>query len=275
MSQSDILLQTALECGFDDLLKYPVLMDYCFAWLSQDTLTARRYGPQALQDAKTWFLNTKIHVLMDYTVRDSPKFPCVVIGLNDSAEEQSTLGDVNYFPYEDAPAATVLSIVDSNRNSYNATTGKMTITNPNDIPVTTFMLVVDLETKLSYPIIDIETNSSFSITTGLSSPFKFVAVVPANNYLSVSLESSRFRESYSVLCCDNTKAQNLMYLYSVTKFCLLRYREAYIENRGFEQTRISSGRMSQDPVFGTEKVFNRSLQISGMSQRRSRLKSKG
>jgi hypothetical protein len=90
----DILLRTALIEGIRRLRADPRLLDYCFAFLPNDELTAQTYGLPSLERAKTWFLNTEIFVFMEVKI-DQPKMPALVINLVDDSEDANSLGYVN------------------------------------------------------------------------------------------------------------------------------------------------------------------------------------
>lgn len=95
MNQGDIVVRTALMEGFRRLRANPWELDYVFAFLPNDELTAETYGLKSLKRAKDWFLNTEIQVSMD-TRMDQSKLPMVSITMMDDAEDQSSLGDTHY-----------------------------------------------------------------------------------------------------------------------------------------------------------------------------------
>lgn len=100
--QSDVVIRTAIMKAFRELRKDPRLLEYCFAWLPNDDLTAAEYGEPTVEKAKKWFLNTDIKVTLDVRV-DAAKLPAITISLDSSQETDATLGDVNYEPGEDGP----------------------------------------------------------------------------------------------------------------------------------------------------------------------------
>src|SRR4051812_27437995 len=91
--QSDILIRTMLIQALKDLKDKPWLLDFVFAWLPDDDLTATQYGLVEVDKAKEWFQNTEIIVSMAYRT-DRPQLPCIGIELVDSVEDIATLGDI-------------------------------------------------------------------------------------------------------------------------------------------------------------------------------------
>ena len=79
--QSDVVIRSALEAAFADIRANPWLMDYIFASLPQDNLTWRTYGEKSVQEAKKWFLNTNIPILVTPTLNEL-RAPSITITLN-------------------------------------------------------------------------------------------------------------------------------------------------------------------------------------------------
>lgn len=113
--QSDIIIRSALIAGLDDLRANPWLLDYVFSSLPKDDLTKNDYGQREVDNAKKWFLNTEIPVIMNTRI-DETKVPAISVSLMDSNESDTTLGDVHYVPVEytvekDSKAVTLESLV--------------------------------------------------------------------------------------------------------------------------------------------------------------------
>lgn len=95
LHQGDIVLRAAIMDGIRQLRENTWELDYVFAFLPNDELTAQTYGLKSLERAKNWFLNTQIQVTMD-TRLDQSKLPAVSITMLDDAEDQATHGDIHY-----------------------------------------------------------------------------------------------------------------------------------------------------------------------------------
>lgn len=266
LSQPDVLLQTAIQAGLAELRKYPDLLNYAFAWLAKDPITQKKYGIKALEKAKAWFINTNINVSLNVHPVDPNEMPIVSIGIESSEEVYNTLGDVNATTSELVQASDVISYFSSTINTYDTTTGIMTVTNPRNVEIVDGLLVLDLDTKQTFPITEVDSNTQFYIDTGVTSPLRNVAIVPANQYYVAELESARFKESYSITCVTNTTHEDAMYLYSVVLFALLRHRESYLEARNFEQVRYTVGGLSREQWADKEVVFGRTIMATGMIQ---------
>jgi hypothetical protein len=266
ISQPDLLIKTALDAGFADLKKYPFLLDFCFAWLPQDPVTYKKNGEISVKSAKDWFLNTPINVFMNYRPVDFGAAPCISISINSSNEEYNTLGDTNYDTSEQMLPKTLVAILSSNLNTYTSTTGVFVFNNPTNTIITNNMIVFDLDKNMSVPILSVEATNSITLDVGLTYPLQNIAILPADQFYDVALESARFKESYSLNMFVNTKEEHIIYLSCLAQFCLLRYRQAYLDERGFEQTSISSGAVNREAVDDKEIFFSRSMTISGYVQ---------
>lgn len=117
---SDVLIRSALIQGLRDLRANPLLLDYVFAWLPNDELTAQTYGLRSVEEAKKWFLNTEINVSLDVRIGEA-KLPMVSITLMDSSENGETLGDIHHQVAEDGPEEGQVTNLESvlHQESYN------------------------------------------------------------------------------------------------------------------------------------------------------------
>src|SRR5512133_179851 len=121
--QSDIILRTAVIAGLADLRANPDMLNYVFASLPKDPLTFRDYGEKSIEDAKDWFLNTDIPVMMNTRV-DENKVPCVTISLMSSQEDFASLGDVNSQATQAGPDKNIVYTEKFTPINYNVTTGE-------------------------------------------------------------------------------------------------------------------------------------------------------
>lgn len=266
LSQPDLLLKSALDAGFADLRKYPFLLDYCFAWLPQDPITYNKNGKISVKAAKDWFLNTEINVVLSYHPFDITPFPCIAISIVSSTEDSNTTGDTNYDTDEQMQSTNLIAILNSTANAYDSTTGYLTVANPDSKILTNTMLVYDLDDRTTSPILSVNAINQVVLDTGITTSFKNIAILPATQFYNVALESARFKETYNIDMYTNTKQEDIIYMSCLTQFCLLRYRQAYLDERGFEQTSIASNAVNRVGEMDKEAVFTRSMSISGYVQ---------
>ena len=263
---SDLIIRHALMIGLDDLRQNPWQLQIVFASLLDDPYTSNQYGQKVIDKATKWFLKTEIPVIMDYNLTSASPMPVIVISLQDSNEEASTLGDVNYVPSESTPAEWEPTTQKFSAQ-YDPATGLVT---PSiSVIANNQMLLVD-GVGNRYPIIDIQVdtngNENLLIQKGLVSDFSNCALLWSSNKLSVNLESLSFKEQYNIVCNVKGETDYLIYLYMITKYCLLRYKKTLLEGRGFERTTITCSKLMKNnslaPV-GSENIWCRVITLTG------------
>lgn len=265
---SDVILRTALIKGLEEIRATPYLLDFIFSGLSNDELTAAEYGDREVETARNWFLTTDIPVTLAYRQADVV-CPVIAISLEDSSEGNSTLGDIHYDPQESIEAKEIViqpaPVVSAfTPKSYDPDTG--TVTLPDGVTtdnVFVGMLLFDTTTNRSYPILDVVDDSTFTIAEDTVARFTRAVIAPRSSFYIARMESVEERESYRLdLYCSNPV--HLLYLNAVTKFVLFRYKQAYLEARGFERTVISSSGLRLFKREGVpEHIFTRVINVTG------------
>jgi hypothetical protein len=263
--QSDLLIRGALIAALADLRSRRDLLDTVFATLTFDELTREIYGEKERDRAVEWFLSTEIPVTMDFRLGQNPG-TCISIALSSSDESEFTLGDVHYDPTEllDAPWIPLTEPFDA---SYDTATGVFVL--PPEIAakvvLQTGMLIHDSAGR-PLPIVEVIDGSTGRIQAG--------AVVELRNSILRypdprqvgTVESVRVRETYRVGCHAHGDPIFLTYLHSIVVFCLLRYKQALLEARGFERSTISSGPFAADNAFQAENMWTRFINVTGTVQ---------
>lgn len=258
--QSDIIIRTAIMQGLAELRSNQWMLDYAFASLKHDALTAKQYGEREIENAKKWFLSSEIPVFMAYRI-DEATFPCISIALHESQEVENTIGDVHYDVKEDhdAPRPTVYGPFTP--LDYDVATGIITLPSASS-SIFPGMVVVDRRGH-EHTILESATGATLKVAPGTVADFTNAAIKPSSPAYVVTLESAGFKESYSLGVHVNKNDVHLSYLHSILTFVLLRNRQALLEARGFERSSISSSEMSKNEAFDNEPVFSRYITVSG------------
>lgn len=267
VTQSDVLVRGALLAAIADLRANSWLLDYVFSSLPKDSLTNKEYGAKEVDQAKKWFLKTDIKVLMDVRVPDGNYPPVfVAIRLNSSEESRNTLSDIHHQPFEDAEGVWAPLTAKFTPTSYSPATGRMRLpsTITDNLIVATGMVVTD-RTGTSHEILDVLEDGLIELPKGLKVDFHECFIKSAKPSFSVALEGAEFRESYLLTCAVVGEAVHLTYLHSIIVFCLLRYREQFLDARGLEVSSITSSdfRMSGGSEEMPEIFFTRHITLSG------------
>lgn len=263
--QSDVIIRTALVAAIADLRANPWLLDYVFASLPKDSLTLKDYGEQEVARAKEWFMRTDIKVLMGSRVPDGEPPPvCVSIHLMSSEEVENTLADVHYTPVEEVQGGSrSLSSVFSPK-SYHAATGVLVF--PEEVSKSLIlsqgMFVLD-KTGRQHRINSVLDSNTVLISPGTVADFTECSIQAQSATHVAALESSSFKESFSIGCHVVGEAVHLTYLHSVVVFCILRYRQALLEARGFERSFIASSDFRLEQELFPEVFFSRHINMVG------------
>jgi hypothetical protein len=270
-SSYELLIRGAIEAGLADIRKKPYLLNYMFSWYVNDTLTNQIYGEKARQAAINWVLNTEIFISLG-TRLDLPKYPLISIVPRSSIEDYSTLADVNTDTQEtvidpdpiQVNPNIILGPFNTPGYSYDSASG--TVTLPSILSTNLLsvgMILYDVINNNQYPILTITSISQFTIASNASVNLQN-AYIGAAGGMTVTVKSCMFRESYDIYCFAQNSSDELYYLETLVQFILLKYKEPYLEGRGFDRTTISLGPVSLETRQGVqERLFFRVITLNG------------
>ena len=263
--QTDVIVRSALIAGLSDLRANPQLLDYAFASLPRDPLTAQEYGAPEVDRAKEWFLSTDIRVFINVNPNEV-KFPCVSIALQSSAEQdaEGTLSDTHYQPYEDRDVEWAVLFGPFTPTAYDPETGKLTY-NSNDLNVAVLApgMAVVTQNGTVYTILAVN-DQDLTVDSGAQyADLRNAVVKGPRPSLTVEVESAVFREVFQLGCHVDSEPNHLTYLHSLVIFTLLRYRQALLEARGFERASVSSSDFKRDDETLPETIYSRYVTVTG------------
>jgi hypothetical protein len=261
--QSDVIIRSCIVAGIAAIRAEPWLLDYVFASLPKDSMTMAAYGEKEVDNAKKWFLQTDIQVLMDYTPTEA-KLPAISIQLVESTEQENTLGDIHYQPQEDTNTNWPILFGSFRPVAYSASAGVMKLppVDTSSLVLNTDMYIVDTIGK-SYPILEVLDDSTIRIKAGIVADFSSTSVRFSKPIMVTRLESLSFKETYRLGCHTTGEPVHLTYLHSILTFVLLAYKEVMLEARGFERSVISSGEFVRNDALDVELAYSRSITITG------------
>lgn len=263
--QSDIIIRSAIIAAIADLRANPWLLNYAFASLARDTLTMKTYGEQEIAQAIKWFTKTNISVVMNVTPNEV-KFPIISITLlsSNEVEQEGTLSDTHYVPFENNDFKWPQLAGPVQPLAYSAATGILSLdpAGLGGLVLAPGMIVVD-KTGKQYPITDILEDAVVQIAPGTVADFGDMVIKPARPAYVTEVESNVYRETYAIGCHCDSEPVHLTYLHSIVIFCLLRYKQALLEARGFERTTLTSSDFRRDETVLPEFLYTRYAQISG------------
>jgi hypothetical protein len=262
--QPDVIIRTALLAGIKDIRANPWLLNYVFNSLPQDALTTGEYGASAVEEAKKWFLDNDVKVSLDVRL-DQAVTPCVTIGLMSHDEVENTIGDVHYEPVEEAGSDWPVLAGPFSPTAYSQATGIMSLpaSVTELVSLSTQMVIVDARGN-SYPITEVFDDGSISIQQNTVADFSNAVVKAAKTPMLVAIESASFRDTYQIGCHAAGEPIYAIYLQSIVEFILLRYRESFLEARGFERSAVAAGDFhKRDDLSEPESFFSRYITLTG------------
>lgn len=251
----------------DDVRANPWVLDYIFASLLEDDLTKKVYGKKSVETMKRWIAKTDIPVFVN-TRLDSARIPCVTINLIESQETDNTHGDVHHDPTMEDSSSWPALTRPFNPIKWTSSTGELVL--PPEINEQTYvfpeMNVQDRNGQL-HSILEVyeddEQRTVAVLAEGTIADFTGSVLKSKSAPTLIHLESAMFRETYLIGCHVNGESFQLTALHSFVTFVLLRYREAYLEARGFEVSSFSSTDFSKNQAFDPEQVWSRYLSLTG------------
>ena len=263
--QSDIIIKSALEAALLDMTQVnPWVLDYVFAGLPQDTLTAKKYGQTLRQTAKDWLRKTNVPVLLNPTV-DELKAPCISIQLVSSqeVEGEATTGDTHAFAFEGNSESWPDLTTPLTVSAWNPLTGVLTFAAlPADIFLAPGMSVRDANGG-THLIQDVTDDTTCVLTPGTMADFRGAALKPGQPAWLTAVESSSFRETYRVGVHVGAEAAQCIWLHSAVVMALLRYKEVLLEARGFERSTFQSTDLERNTIAEAELLFSRFVNVTG------------
>jgi len=264
--QAYLILQSAIEAAIADLRANPWLLDYCFKSLPYDTLTSDKFGEKQLKLAKEWFLKSTITVVPNIRADANVKVPCVSISAGTSVESNATLGDVHYDPQEDNADYWPSLYGPFSPVSYDATTGIIVF--PSDISdVLVLAIGQQIVTKIgqTIDIIEVIDSTSAKIAPEISFEINKSTIRGKKPTKITTLESVEFQEMYSIGCHAPSEVSYIYWLHSIIEFCLLRYKQVLLEERGFERTQIKNSEVRKEwDENSSEFIYSRYISITGI-----------
>jgi hypothetical protein len=272
--QGDIIIKTAIELGIEDMRKNPWLLDHMLSDLVRNRYFKEKYGEKQVKACKEWFRNAQIDVYMRAR-DDKDRTPCVTIQMGPSNEkpEMKSMADqsseqVALLPNKiNKPIPYILRPFTP--TGYDPSTGYVTAPEGVDLSeVNAGQILVNPENGQGYLIQDVE-GASIVIEAGLEIESCQFGVVPQFQYYVARIEHSFFDETYMIGCHAHGDPQNVLFLWSIVKYSILRYRESLLEANGFAESSVSSTGPDFDDAFtiqGGEKAYSRFMTLSGQTE---------
>ena len=271
MVPEDLLVAGAISEGIRIIREKPWLLDFIFNWLSKDSVSKKDYGDSAKKAASDWFLNNKIFVSPSTLREDAIVFPMVTVGLQQMTEDIATLGDVNYNTSDSVAPDEILKEEDYRvagpfNGGYNSVTG--IVSGINTAPIFEGQRVYDSINRNFYVIREVLDDFTFTLDTGISNiNLSGAMIVGSEIKANIALESVEFKQQYTIRCFTQNNPIHLMYLSTIIRFILLKFKESLLEARGFQRSIVSQqGPYEANSMFSIpegEFIFGQNISLTG------------
>ena len=268
--QGDLIIKTAIELAIEDMRKNPWLIEDVFASLNENPILAKRYGMKEIDRAKEFILNTNISIYMHHRI-DKMEYPCITISIGASSEDKDlkTLGDqsVAFEDYDPQEIGKPIKYIvpPFKPTSYDKDLGIVEI--PTDIPQYRYvgegMLLADPKTGNAWVIRGKAGTNGIQIDSGTRLPKGELVIIPQYHYYRARRERAISQETYNIGCHVHGDPSLLIFLYSVVKYGLFRYREGLLEYNNFQLSSLSSTDMIRNDAMDIENVFSRWITLTG------------
>lgn len=268
--QGDLIVKAAIELSLQDMRNNPWVIEDVFRSLAENPILRIKYGLKEIARAKEFIVNNEIPVYMRHRV-DKQTFPSITISVGQSQEDKSlaTLGDNSvdieeYSPQEIGKTISYI-IPPFTPTSYDKNTGIVEV--PESIEEYKFidvgMIVADPETGIGFVIEGKAGGNGFKIAVGSDLSSERIAIIPRYQVFRARRERAVSQETYNIGCHVHGDPSTLIFLHSVVKYSLYRYREGLLEHNNFQLSKISSTDMILNEAFGIENVYSRWITLSG------------
>lgn len=264
-----LLIRTAIEAGFADLRRNAWLLDDVFAGMLGDPITDKEFGAALVARAKDWFVNTNVTVY-DQFRKDLPTTPYVAIvdgGDTEMSGERTSLADdgrdedfdpklIKRTPQYVYPPFTP--------QKYDGDTGLVTM--PKDLKadlVVPGQFFLSAKTGKAYQITEVVGLRTFRIKPGIRTDFTGAYIVPPTALWNLRREQTFKRHSCSIICASSGEPVEALWLNMIVEYCIMRYKEAYLEYRGYEVSSFQNGPLSKDERFEKENMYYKTITMSG------------
>jgi hypothetical protein len=269
--QGDIIIKAAIELGFEDMRKNSWLIDHMLEDLTRNRYLKDKYGKKQVEACKEWLANNQVDIYLRPR-DDKDRMPNITIELGASTEksEMKHLGDLSAhktillpnqigqpIPYVIPPFVPT---------DYDEATGVVSVDPSIDLrAIAPDMILVNPANGDGYKILSIGPN------TLMIAPNQFIAasqlgIVPQYQYYEARIQHAFFDETYVISCNAHGDIQTVLWMWSIVKYAILRYKQSLLEANGFAETVVSSGNPDINYTMSTEggeKIYTRSITIHG------------
>jgi len=260
--QPDLILKTALVEGIRRLRQDPAEIAVVLQWVRADELVGDRYGSE-VERIGEWLRSIDVPVIAEHALTGAE---AVVVSVADAdvQEAETTLGDLHYSVSEALPDERGQDLAGPfTALAYDARTGTLVV--PFDVaasvPLQEGMLVVD-DRGDEHAVAEVIADDAVVLADRVVAGFTVARIRLAEPRRRAAVESEVSRVTLRV-GCHAGKPNHLIWVHSIVRYALFRYKQDLLESRGFERTVTGSGPMAKDGRFDGEGFWTRYVTVTG------------
>jgi hypothetical protein len=113
------------------------------------------------------------------------------------------------------------------------------------------------------------TVDGLQLQPGLEIDGSQLAIVPHYQYYKARIKHTFFEENYIISANAHGDPQNVMFLWNIALYSILRYREDLLEGNGLGESSVNFGGPDQNTAWttpGGEKAYTRVFTLSGQTE---------
>jgi hypothetical protein len=268
--QADIFIREALLIGINDLRKLPWLVDFMLEDLKLNRYVKEKYGQKSIDACKEFLLNNEIDVYMRPR-DDRDRLPCITIELAEGTEKVEmkhmadlSVNEVALLPNQiGKPIPFIVPIFVP--SGYDQSLGVLEVPSTVNLNlVEPGQILVNPTNGCGYVIRGLIANG-IQIEPGLEINASQLAVVPHYQYYKARIEHTFFEEKYIISANAHGDPNNVIFLWNIALYSILRYRESLLEANGMAESSVNFTGPDQNTAWttpGGEKAYSRVFTIN-------------
>ena len=153
-------------------------------------------------------------------------------------------------------------------SAYNSVDGTMTLpTGENTNKMFVGQFLVSKKSGKAYIIRKLVGLTQFQILAGTTDDFTNCYIAPPTSLWNLQKELVFLDETFAIGMHAESNLNQALWLRQIGQYIMLRYKEAYLERRGFGLSTFNVGDIQQNPHFnGTEMVWSCMMSLMGQVQ---------
>lgn len=274
LQQSDIFIKTAIELGIEDMRKNPYLIEHMLDDLVTNRYVKEKYGLKQVEACKEWIANNQIEVNLRPR-DDRDRLPCVSIYLENSNEKPDMKSMADQSPESlillpNKIGKPIPFIVNPFvPEGYDQALGVVEVPDSVNLDIITpGMVLVNPQNGNGYVILGI-VEGGLQVGPGQEIDASELAIIPQYKFYKARIDRIFNEEVYSIACNAHGDPQNVIFLWNIVKYSILRYKQALLEGNGMYETVLSSSGgpdLVEWTAPGGERIYVRMFKITCMTE---------